>query len=264
MKRCGGKEMTVIRTDKWLLDLYRKPLEICERLTFNNIKVDTQDIYDHLVMNGMYRPYNGGESVVKDLIGNNVWEIVHQEEKQLRKLWGGPSVPIYIFPSDKTNPIISKEYNGKSGLAFNDKLFLFLSEQSSKQEIQALFTHEYNHVCRLKKYKKQEKDYTLGDSIILEGLAENAVKERYGREYLAPYISYYSDVQLERMWNKILKPKINVKKSSKEHDILLFGQKFLPAMVGYCMGYHIVSKKLKESDKSIKDVLSIETEEFLS
>ncbi|WP_369010262.1 DUF2268 domain-containing putative Zn-dependent protease [Oceanobacillus alkalisoli] len=54
-------------------------------------------------------------------------------------------MPIFIFPSDRSNT----EINGKSGLSFHDKLFLFISGETSLTEIKALLTHEYYHVCRL-------------------------------------------------------------------------------------------------------------------
>ena len=61
-----------------------------------------------------------------------------------------------------------------------------------------MFTHEYNHVCRLSKFQKSEEDYVLLDSIILEGLAENAVRERLGEEFLATWTSYYSNEELKK------------------------------------------------------------------
>ncbi|QOR67565.1 Zn-dependent protease [Cytobacillus suaedae] len=255
--------MTVVRTDKWLLDLYDKPLEMCERIKFAQPDVTIEEIYDYLIMNGMYRPIRGGEEGVKKLIENKVWKIVYLEEKKLKQEWDGPTIPIYIFPSDSRNAQITKEYNGKSGLAFKDKLFLFLSKQNTGKEIKALFTHEYNHICRLKKYKKNESDYTLGDTIILEGLAECAVKERFGDQYLAPYIRYYTESQLEEMWNTIIKPNVSIIKSTREHDKLLYGQKLLPKMVGYCVGYHLVHKKLMEQNAGINELLSYSTEEFI-
>ena len=52
-----------------------------------------------------------------------------------------------------------------------------------KQELQALFAHEYNHVCRIHILKTLD-EMTLLDSLILEGLAEDAVKDLYGENGL--------------------------------------------------------------------------------
>src|SRR5699024_5564490 len=100
-------------------------------------------------------------SLVKKLQKKNIWHIVNKEEKQLQKIWGALDVPIFIFPSETSNKRLKKDFNGKSGLAFKDKLFLFVSENNEEDEIRALFSHEYNHVFRLSKYDKDESDYKL-------------------------------------------------------------------------------------------------------
>src|SRR5699024_2978860 len=107
------------------------------------------------------------------------------------KKWNGPNIPIFILPSDQHNRKLQRELSGKSGLTFQDKLFLFISEDTSESELKSLFTHEYNHVCRLSQYPKEE-DYTLLDTIILEGLAENAVRERFGDQATANWTRHYS------------------------------------------------------------------------
>src|SRR5699024_12493116 len=102
-----------------------------------------------------------------------VWEIIEREKNILQKKWQGPNVEIFIFHVDTNNPKIDKVTGGKSDLAFKDKLFLFISSKHTKNEIKSLFTHEYNHICRLENYSKKEANYVLLDTIILEGLAEN-------------------------------------------------------------------------------------------
>lgn len=255
--------MTVMRTDKWLLDLYDQPEKVCENLTDHFDDASASEIYQYLTFHGMYHPLKNGDEMIERLIKKRAWEVVYKEEKRLKKKWSGPSVPIYIFPSDITNSRINREFNGKSGIAFKDKLFLFISEKTTENELKALFTHEYNHVCRLVKYKRNEKDYTLMDTIMLEGLAENAVQEDYGEDSLAPYIKYYSDLELERFWQRTIKPNSSIKKNTAMHNDLLFGRKFYPKMVGYCVGYYLVRKKLKDSNKGVKDLMLVPSEDII-
>src|SRR5699024_11807494 len=91
-----------------------------------------------------------------------------------------------------------------SPLSFNDNLFLFVTTYNTSKEISVLLTHEYHHVCRLSKFQKSEADYVLLDTIILEALAENAVRERLGEHYVAPWTTYYTTDELEAMWNEIV------------------------------------------------------------
>lgn len=87
---------------------------------------------------------------------NKLYDLIEKEVQILQKLWDGPDMPIFILPADTQHPVL-KSQQGKSGLAFPDKLFLFITEKLEWNEIKALLTHEYNHVCRLKHYKNRQK-----------------------------------------------------------------------------------------------------------
>lgn len=252
--------MGVIRTDKWLQDSYHQPIEICEKLKEHFNGALAYEIYDHLTQHGMYQPFKNGHEVVYQLQNNKVWEIVQEEKQRLQKGWEGPNIPIFIFPSDKYNRKLKQDYNGKSGLAFKDKLFLFLSEDNTEKELRALITHEYNHVCRLSKFQKREEDYVLLDSIILEGLAENAVRERLGEEFLASWTSYYSSEELKKMWKSLVLPNRNIPKNDHKHQSLFYGLRSYPKMVGYCVGYYLVKNYIEATNKKGKDLLTIQTE----
>jgi uncharacterized protein YjaZ len=253
--------MAIIQTDKWLKD-YEKPLKICEKLTRFFHDTPASAIYNHLIQYGMYQKPTGGGERIQKLLDSNVWEIVQTEEEKLKESWGGPDVPIFIFPSEARNKQLYREYNGKSGLTFKDKLFLFVSDHHSKEEIQALFTHEYNHVCRLVTIDKQEKDFILLDHIILEGLAENAVRERLGEEHTANWTSFYSERQLERLWKSLILPHYQLQPSHPKHAQILYGFKLYPKMAGYCVGYYLVKNYMTENDVSIHETLSLPSEQI--
>lgn len=211
-------------------------------------------------MHGMYR--TAPENILGSL-PKNVWEKVEKEYESLQKKWGGPQVPIFIFPADETNSKIKKEFNGKSGLAFKDKLFLFFSSHNTQKEIQAVLTHEYNHVCRLKKYKKNEAEFTLLDTVILEGIAENAVREHCGNASLAGWTKYYSDEQLQKIVEQLIIPNRNVKRNARKYTDLLYGKGFSPKMAGYCAGYYLVKQYLKSTKQQSKAILGMDSKEFV-
>lgn len=254
--------MSVVRTDKWLSNSYDHPIEICEKIRKRFDGAEAHEIYRYLKIHGMYRPLKDGEHVVEQLKENRVWDIVQREKQRLQSLWDGPNVPIYIFPSDSTNKQLKREFNGKSGLAFKDKLFLFVSEENKADEIRALFTHEYNHACRLAKYPKKEEEYTLLDTIILEGMAENAVRERCGEPFVSAWTSYYPADQLEKMWRRVVQPNKDIPKNHPKHQDILYGLRFYPKMAGYCSGYHLVKKYSESTGSKSKDLLSIPSEEI--
>ncbi|HLS10490.1 DUF2268 domain-containing protein [Lentibacillus sp.] len=257
--------MSVIRTDKWLLDHYDEPLELCTKLKSQfDEDVSAAEIHRHLAMHGMFHePLRDGHECIKTLQKRRIWQIVQREAKELQKEWTGPDIPIFIFPADPNNRKLRQEQNGKSGLTFSDKLFLFVSKTNTEKEIRALFTHEYNHVCRLSKYSKKEAEYTLLDTIILEGLAENAVRERLGDQYTAKWTSYYPDALLERICANLIMPNRDVPKSGRKHTQLLYGFGFYPKMAGYCAGYHLVKNYMKEKDVTTQDLLPVKSENII-
>ncbi|RYG71441.1 Zn-dependent protease [Lentibacillus lipolyticus] len=257
--------MTVIRTDKWLLHSYKKPAELCQKLKAQFPEdARASDIHQHLIAHGMYQqPPKDDDEWIKNLKEKEIWQIVREEEQKLRKLWHGPDVPIFIFPADPNNRKLQHEQNGKSGLAFPDKVFLFVSRENSANEIRALFTHEYNHVCRLNSYSKSMNDYRLLDTIVLEGTAENAVRERLGNQYTAGWTAYYPNAQLEKLWKHAVYPNRHAAISSRIHQDILYGHRFFPKMAGYCVGYYLVKNYIEATDVTSVDLLDMEPETIM-
>lgn len=255
--------MSVIKTDAWLLDSWDDPIKICTKLEKYFHEVSSDEIYRYLVMHGMYPPFlKNGRNLIETLKNNGIWKLIQKEEKKLKQLWNGPNIPVFIFPSDPNNEELRMNFNSKSGLAFSDKLFLFVSENNSKDEIRALFTHEYNHVCRLNKFKKKEKDYVLLDTIILEGLAENAVFEQWSDKYTANWTTYYSDEELKEMWKRLILPLNHLPKQHPRHQELLYGTRLYPKMAGYGVGYYLVKKYVNEQELTSKELLQIPSAEI--
>ncbi|SDC37043.1 Uncharacterized protein YjaZ [Terribacillus halophilus] len=246
--------MSVIRTDEWLFREYEDPVGMCEKLTEHFADASAAEIYDYFVRHGMYRPLKKRSKQLDD----KVWKVVQQDEDFLRKEWESPDIPIYIFPSDEQNKWLRKQLGGKSGLAFRDKLFLFISPANAEEEIKALFTHEYNHVCRLNRFDKKEEMYTLLDTIVLEGIAENAVRERFGEELTARWASSYSEKKIGKMWSDYILPNQELLPKDQEFQAILFGQRKYPRMLGYCIGYHVVKRYMERHGISSKELLSVE------
>ncbi|MEN2766676.1 DUF2268 domain-containing protein [Ornithinibacillus xuwenensis] len=256
--------MTVIATDKWLEKDYDNPHHLYKKLSSYFNRANPEEVASLLTQHGMYqKPVANSESLLQSYQEKNVWQIVNQEEQTLKRQWNGQNVSIFILPSNTYNRKIMHHYNGKSGLAFKDKLFLFISEDTSETELKALFTHEYNHCCRLKKDPKNEEDYQLLDAIILEGLAENAVHERFGKKYLAPWTSYYSTDVLNDIWKNLIKPNKDLTRTSRKHNQLLYGTNFYPKMAGYSVGYFLVNRYAEKTRKKSKDLFVTPSEEMV-
>jgi uncharacterized protein YjaZ len=232
--------MGIIRTDQWMQKEFNRPIKICERLIpyFDGQKSNA--IYYQLLNFGMFKPSIASWETYENMLEEHKWDKVDDIFRRYRQKWSGPEIPVFLFPIEQARGFFRKEERSKSGVSFSDKLFLFLSQDVGQAELEALFVHEYHHVCRLNKLRGKIEDYTLLDSMIIEGLAEYAVQRHCGKKYLAEWCSLYSEDEINYIWNKYLKDNLMIKKKDKRHDDLLYGNGRFPKLAGYAAGYWIV------------------------
>ncbi|MBS8263083.1 hypothetical protein DYI25_01375 [Mesobacillus boroniphilus] len=190
----------------------------------------------------MYKPDPRTRKTLEELDAGEFWSVTEEIFMKYKRKWKGPDIPIFIFPMDHSNARLMREGKGKSGLSFIDKMFIFLTPINDEKELEALFVHEYHHVCRMRAQKKNPEEYTLLDSIILEGLAEHAVAENCGEKYTGDWSRRYSTKVLAEFWENELAEKLSLKRNDRQHDELLFGLGSKPRLLGYAMGYEIVKQ----------------------
>ncbi|WLR44226.1 DUF2268 domain-containing protein [Bacillus carboniphilus] len=244
-------------TKEWL-EINRSNLYISERLKrYFQEKTNARFIRDLLIQHGLYKG-TISKTIMEAMIEKNIWKRVAESYEQLREEWQGKDVPIFILPVDPTSNRIQKEFNGRSGLAFCDKLFLFLTSSASDEDIQAILTHEYHHVVRLQHYTKNEEDYNLLDTIIMEGLAENAVRERLGEGYTASWAEEVPEKIALKWWGNLILPNYQLPRDSRKYHQLLYGTGFYPKMVGYSVGYRVVKDYMKKSEKKTEECFDLE------
>ena len=163
-------------------------------------------------------------------------------------------VPIYILP-------ITEGFS-KNGIAYKNGIILFISSQLTTQQLQALLTHEYHHICRRHLLKEP---LSLLDSILMEGLAEDAVETRFGKDALSPWTERYSTKEVQHLWNRHFILKLH-QKGLPQHQVFLYGdpQQGLPQWIGYCTGYRIVQAfKTNYGPVNTKALLSMPSEDIV-
>ncbi|MDP4085125.1 MAG: DUF2268 domain-containing protein [Bacillota bacterium] len=255
--------MGVVQTDKWIEKDFQNPLKMCERLIPYFEKQSINEIYKQLLFHGMYRPSAPTRNAFEWMVKEKTWKQITKVFEYYQKKWQGPEIPIFLFPFNQTRGIFSRNQDQvKSGLSFPDKMFLFLTEINDPKEIEALFVHEYHHVCRLNILNKKMEEYTLRDSIIIEGLAEYAVLENCGEQYTADWCHMYSKKELSHMW-KMLENQLDKRKSDRTHDQLLYGGGRVPKLLGYALGFYLVDNYFKTHSFSPKLSFSIQAEKII-
>ncbi|MDQ0217532.1 hypothetical protein ELQ35_06665 [Peribacillus cavernae] len=233
--------MAVINTKEWLENDFAEPLKIVAKCKELFSESNPKPLYKYLQSHGMYSPSSRAKKGLENLIERDIWGATEGIYHKYKELWAGSEIPVYIFPFRESNGL-SRTKSNKSGLAFKDKLFLFVHSSISDKELEAVFVHEYHHVCRLNRLKKNPEQYTLLDSMIMEGLAEYAVLKHVGKQYLAKWTSLYDEKELLKYYDRYLKTQLQTKRTEELHDELLLGAKPFPSMLGYCTGYYLVSK----------------------
>lgn len=239
---------------------------LCEPIAEYFEEFGASQLHKYFLENGLFYPDSKILNELKQLEKKQVWNLIKGQYEKLKKAWDGEEAEIFIFPVERRNEFIMKELKGKMGVSFHHVIIIFLSKESTPKEIEALFTHEYNHVCRLSRLQKEFQELSLLDSMIIEGMAEVAVAETVGEKLLAPWVSLYSKQELIPFWIKA-KSYLDLK-GKMEHDRFLYGDntsRGFPKWFGYSVGYLIVKAYLeKNKDISMKELLKIETAEILA
>lgn len=131
-------------------------------------------------------------------------------------------------------------------------------------ELEALFIHEYHHFTRMEKLKKPMHEYTLLDSLIMEGLAEHAVLDYCGSQYLRYPEIHKKTEELHELWEKLYKKHLHVKKSDPLHEKLLNGTIYSTPFLGYIIGFYLVSLyREKLQNFTINNSFTIPAEAFI-
>jgi uncharacterized protein YjaZ len=256
--------MGIIATDQWMQKEFDQPRRLCERLTPYFKQQNGNEVYRQLLLYGMYKPSIASWVSFNKMLDDKTWLKIEKIYQSYKAKWEGPEIPVFLFPIHQNGGLFRKADQTKSGVSFLDKMFLFLSPEVDRDELEALFVHEYHHVCRLNKLKGNVHEYTLLDSIIIEGLAEYAVLKNCGKTYLADWCTMYSEKQLVHFWDKFLKDHLSIKKKEKLHDDLLYGNGRFPNLAGYAAGFSIVQNYYQKHAYSTKKSFSLSARKLIN
>lgn len=258
------KQYHANKSGRWEEDIALQQDLLCKKLTSFFPDATVYEIHHHLIQNGLFLPNPSDQKVISQLCSAKHWEVAAATLAQLKQEWNGSAVHVLIFPANMENEQLQNDFQGRSGLAYQDKILLFISAHTSEAALQALIIHEYNHVCRLNFLNKKEQDITLLDAMVMEGLAEAAVAERLGKKYLTPWTSMYSLKYAQACWKKWIKPNIDIKKPNFRHQCLMYGGEQIPKWLGYNIGFHLVQSYMENTGSDTQHLLHLSSKEVHS
>jgi uncharacterized protein YjaZ len=182
---------------------------------------------------------------------NQFFEITKKEQKKMLKISKGTLEELKKFSKSKKylfifpcfNKFTIESMNGLGGFCSSKNVILiFLNKNGKnwKRYLKETIYHEFAHSVS-NFYKGGE--FSIGDGLIFEGLAEHFRENIIGGEH-APYSKALSIDEIKKYLNK-LKPKLN----SMDLDLYMevfFGVGEYPNWTGYSIGYYLIEKYLKE------------------
>lgn len=135
----------------------------------------------------------------------------------------------------------------------------------------SLIAHEFHHNLRFSYFDWDHGDVTVGDYIIIEGLADSFATALYGEQYLGPWVTSIDGEELEYSIN-VIREGLNVK-GFAEVSSYMFGDEYakkegyppvgLSSGAGYAVGYHVVQSFMKRSKVSIQEATLLSAEEII-
>lgn len=165
---------------------------------------------------------------------------------------------------------MSDNYSGDGGIPG----YIFGACVPSKETMKRLpfaLAHEVNHNVRFQ-FITWSNDITLGEYMVLEGLAENFVACCYGEEKVGPWVT---KTDMETL-NEYIKPLMKEALSERGFENIssyMYGDELsamqhyfpvgMPYCAGYACGYHLIRYYLKKTGKSIVEATILPAEEIM-
>ncbi|WP_062047144.1 DUF2268 domain-containing protein [Bacillus sp. JCM 19034] len=174
------------------------------------------------------------------------------------------------FISAKGNPHVYNDYVGFGGIPGYIIIMLRPNDYNIPR-IPSLIAHEFHHNLRFSYFDWNHGNVTLGDYIVIEGLAESFATEMYGEEYLGPWVTSIVGEELEYSTH-VIGENVN-QKGFAEVSSYMFGDEQaksqgynpvgLSAGAGYAVGYQVVQSFLKKQNRTIYDATLLGTDEII-
>lgn len=137
--------------------------------------------------------------------------------------------------------------------------------------IRVALAHECNHNVRYQ-FVRWDRNVTLGELIVSEGLAENFAVERCGEEWLGPWVGKTDGKTLSEIVKPALKQVLNVTGWERIAPLLYgdeiaslqgFAPAGLPYGAGYACGYHLIRHYLRKTGESVEQATLKSADEIL-
>lgn len=183
-------------------------------------------------------------------------EALRRAEAALRPADHGIAVDRVRFSLALANPATVGAMGGYTGATGGPRqaIVLVWPDAHNIAKLPAAAAHEFHHLVRLS-YEPWTLATTVGQYIVVEGLAEALAAELYGEELLGPWTAALTEAQIEEVRPRY-RAAIEVSGFNEIRGYMFgdqnaeqFGYKKqgIPQYAGYTMGYRVVREYLKRT-----------------
>ncbi len=175
-----------------------------------------------------------------------------------------------IYIADPKKLVLQKGYCGFGGIPGFIQITINPNSYNTPR-IPAIIAHEFHHNIRFSYFNWDHGNVTVGDYLIIEGLAESFAKELFGESLLGPWVSSLDNEDLEYS-REVIKNSLDIR-GFAEVSSYMFGDTIakeqgyqpvgLSPFAGYAVGYQAVQSFMKINNVSIKEATLLSTNEIL-
>ena len=176
-----------------------------------------------------------------------------------------------MYIADPKKLELQKGYCGFGGIPGFIQVSVYPNDYNIPR-IPAVIAHEFHHNIRFSYFDWDHGDVTVGDYLIIEGLAESFAKELYGENLLGPWVTSFDKDDLEYS-KEVIQDALDIK-GFAEVSSYMFGDTIakeqgyqpvgLSPFAGYAVGYQAVQSFMENNNVTIKEATLLSTNEILS
>ena len=176
-----------------------------------------------------------------------------------------------MYIADPKKLELQKGYCGFGGIPGFIQVSIYPNSYNIPR-IPAVIAHEFHHNIRFSYFDWDHGDVSVGDYLVIEGLAESFVKELYGEDLLGPWVTSFDKEDLEYS-KEVIKDALDIK-GFAEVSSYMFGDTIakeqgyqpvgLSPFAGYAVGYQAVQSFLETNNVGIEEATLLGTDEILS
>lgn len=176
-----------------------------------------------------------------------------------------------MYIADPKKLELQKGYCGFGGIPGFIQVSIYPNSYNIPR-IPAVIAHEFHHNIRFSHFDWDHGNVTVGDYLIIEGLAESFAKELYGEDLLGPWVTSFDKEDLEYS-KEVIKDALDIKEFA-EVSSYMFGDTIakeqgyepvgLSPFAGYAVGYQAVQSFMETNNVGIEEATLLGTDEILS